>query len=375
MLDLGFDVILVIMDTLSLQELSYMMRTCKMLHHTGMPLLVRMGASRWYYFDKLLAFLRFLLVDPHIRASHLHQFIIKDTAWIRHSEGSPVKINAAMANQILPLLEQMFTHANNLVRLEVVDRSEWFFSSANIVNTVVGNCHSITQLDISAWLSWKNAHLLVGTLNCPLRSLRIYHPTSMLSNDVVNTLPLDILSSFKDTLEELEIIGARLVIGATEGRAHTWPRVHFLRIHVRQNEALLAQSFPNVRSLFIYENGKPNAASQGVAGAPSWRNLDMVYAPPDTFSPISRCRTRLLSTWVPPHGFQMERFQSMLKTSSPSVLSLSLAPYNSSDVIKAVSSAVPRLRCLRLISTMDRTGGSEAVPLMVNRGFDSYPKA
>jgi hypothetical protein len=371
MVDLGFDVILIVMDALSLRELSYVMRTCKMLHHTGMPLLVRMGASPRHY-NEHLAFLHFLLIDPHIRVSYLRQFTINKFAWPKHLGVSQTIIDSSASKQILKaLLEQMLTHASNLAVLTVIDRYGWFLSSVNIVDTVVASCRSINQLDISASLNWENAHLLVERLNCPLRSLRIRHSAPTSSPNGEPTVPLDILSPFKDTLEELEIIGARLVIGVAKGEGSTWPQVHFLKIHVHQDEALLARSFPNTRSLYVYETGKPDTVVWSSANASTWRNLDMAFVPTATFVPFPKCRTRLLSTELPHFGFPIERYQNMLKTRNPSVLDLALAPFSSLDVIKAALTAVPHLRCLRLSSTMEAQD-SEAMPLMVHSDFDSY---
>jgi hypothetical protein len=352
MLSLSLDVIFILMDALPATDLSCLMRTCRSLYDTGMPLLVR-RFSLHNTQDTLIPFLRFLCDDLVLRVSYIHQ--LKLDPWgISHEDTNHLSLKPAL---IRSLIRPILRYSTNLERLEVRE-GQRIFASASLVDNLVNYCRSLTSLDITTSSSWDVGSFL-GRLRCPLRSLHIRAYTRGRSSE--RTLSLCKLVQFRDTLEELQVLDTKLVVEETQGEWNTWPRLQLLAFRTIPCEALLSRSFPNVKSLVISRSHIHGSVNHSHANNSTWQNLDVVSTASISFPHVPRCHIRLLAALMTPHkdwGQIREDLEELLETSAPSVLDLHLIPcgpadYRIIDVLFAVQRH-PGLRCLRLDLLTDK---------------------
>jgi hypothetical protein len=365
MLDLGLDVILIIMYALHVRDLSCQMRTRKLFYKTGVPVIINKDYIHTYE-RAFLGFLLFLLVDPAFRVRRLRRLVISTRATISYFSGDCIASPAATS--MLQLLPRIMIQAINLEKLEV-DRCHWFFASAQLVNAVADSCRSMTELDISSSEPsvWDKGRALIERLRCPLRSLHIDIPISPGDPEVEHSVSLDMLLQFKDTLEELQVFGTRLITEAQDDERRVWPRVRFLWLDINiQNHALLPQFFPNVRYLIISPISHFKLGKGPGDQTMSWGNLDAVKIPPVLVAYAPRCKIRLLLTSLYLFGVPNDVIQTLLRISNPSVLDLRLNSNVSSDSLREALVAAPRLRCLRLITT---AAGKDSACLPLVVGF------
>jgi hypothetical protein len=359
---LNLDVLLAIMNILPIESLSSMAQTCKVLRAAGIPLLIQRHCTDFYN-SSLIAFLRFLLVDPATRAPHLRTLVMTEDIWGLLSFQCDFSFHSPEAAELPGMLEKILVHAQGLKRLEV-DRCEWLFASATLMNVITGGCRSLTHLDLSTKPIW-NVTSFVRCLNCPLQSFTVYIEEPE-SPDSEITLPLDTLAHFTDTLERLKVIGARLISSRTVGSKLLWPRVHTLSCRTEQSLPLLATSFPNAQVFsFMFCTNFPGAVvQQDLAHDTCWSNLDVLILPPPAFTQAPRCPVRLLSAWIPSNYLAMYELIGLLNHIVPLVLDISLGPDIPPPILEQVLQATRRLKCLRLIP-WDNLQDDAAAPVIV----------
>jgi hypothetical protein len=347
---LNLDVLIVVMAMLPTESLNSMMQTCKLLHAVGLPLLIQSYESERYDFS-LVSFLRFLLVNPAVRAPCLRTLTMTED----HGFGifrPDFPLESPEGNEIRKMLEQILVHAHNLVRLHV-NRCDWLFGSSNLVVAALRGCRALTHLYISTKPSWNVAYLM-SRFDCPLRSFNLHFIEPSLECEIV--LGVEAFVLYADTLERLEISGARL--SPRPGYTLQWPRVNELRCRVEQDVSFLASSFPNVKIFsLLYSRYKANAAGHDTT---TWSNLDRVILPPVAYTLAPRCPARLFSTWITSPYFDLEQLTDLLSVMMPLVLDVDVPPDVPPPVVKEILQATRQTRCLRLTSRLKHEDDEDA---------------
>ncbi|CAL1713492.1 unnamed protein product [Somion occarium] len=279
---LNFDVLLVVMSFLWGPNLLSMMRTCKFLYRTGIPMLLEHGVYIWPE-KHAVSFCRFLSTDT----SYRFRFLRKLTIWHFPYD------NPHLFRAILKTLQ----YATRLQELELNDAEEFLVYDehfARVVSSLLDlRCLVLSGIEEQGLESLR-------TLRAPLTHLTVRFGAMNSNEDPPEPTPF--LASVSNTLEMIDFDNPNM-----EGISGivVCPKVHTFKI--QQYWTLptrhLVLCFPNLKRLNVLTEERLNRAETDafrvqnkteLASTQSWTSLDRLDADVNTaFLLALNCRVSL----------------------------------------------------------------------------------